>query len=320
MTTARSRLVCLESTAYYHCVSRCVRRSFLCGEDALTGRSYEHRRAWVEKKIHQLSAVYCIDVCAYAVMSNHYHIVMHVDKQGADKLTPYEVAKRWGQHHHLPLIVQRWLNGEAKSKAENQAVFTLMEQWRARLCNLSWFMKELNYEIACRANKEDDCKGHFWESRFKSQALLDEQALLAAMAYVDLNPVRAGVSKTPESSEHTSIQVRIRALKNNQPTVPGLAVFIGNPTNEIVKGLPFRLIDYLELVDWSARQYSEGKHVMLSKVPPILCRLNLSPTQWAIATTQIEKPRATFVGCKPNLIHLKQLNRRKRVHALSLDS
>ncbi|WP_348772035.1 hypothetical protein [Vibrio sinus] len=161
------------------------------------------------------------------------------------------------------MLVQHWISHSLLSKAESDAIDALIEQWRERLCNLSWFMKELNYDIACRANKEDNCKGHFWESRFKSQALLDEQALLA-MAYVDLNPVRAGVSKAPETSSHTSIQNRIRSLKNTSPTLSkvhhGLTVFIGNLTNELSKGLPFRLLDYLELVDWSARQYREGKN------------------------------------------------------------
>jgi len=72
-------------------------------------------------------------------------------------------------------------------------------------------MQLLNQYIARQANIEDKVTGCFWESRFKSQALLDERALLTCMAYVDLNPIRAAMAKTPENSDYTSIQERIKA-------------------------------------------------------------------------------------------------------------
>ncbi len=86
-----------------------------------------------------------------------------------------------------------------------------------QLKNLSWFMRTLNEYIARLANAEDGVKGRFWEGRFKSQALLDEQALLAAMAYVDLNPVRAGIADTPENSDYTSIQERLGEVPDAEP-------------------------------------------------------------------------------------------------------
>jgi hypothetical protein len=121
-------------------------------------------------------------------------------------------------------------------------------------------MRVLNEKIARMANKEDGCTGRFWEGRFKSQALLDEKALLACMAYVDLNPVRAGMAKTPEHSKHTSIKNRVKAatserrvqgVKAKQPT--RLQPFVGYPRQPMPPGLPFRLKDYLELVDWTGR-------------------------------------------------------------------
>ncbi|MGD8233063.1 transposase [Vibrio sp. TRT 1302] len=320
MTTARKRQVCVEATPYYHCVSRCVRRSFLCGEDPLTNKSYKHRRAWVERKMTALSQIYCIDICAYAIMSNHYHLVVHINRSKAQTLSDHEVVERWQQEHKLPPIVSRWLNGQITSKPEMDVCSTIIESWRQRLWSLSWFMKELNFDIACQANKEDQCKGHFWESRFKSQALLDEKALLAAMAYVDLNPLRAGEAKTPETSDYTSIQTRLEALKEQQETAPCLHPFIGSPTNQLVDGIPFRLIDYIELVDWSARLYREGKASLAENTPPILQRLNIIQLNWLEACTNLERQRITAVGCIQNGIHAKKLFRKKRFNLLRLDS
>jgi REP element-mobilizing transposase RayT len=78
MPKPRSSQVSLIDTSYYHCVSRCVRRAFLCGTDKYSGTSYEHRRAWVEDKVLWLSSVFAIGICAYAVMSNHMHLARRV--------------------------------------------------------------------------------------------------------------------------------------------------------------------------------------------------------------------------------------------------
>ena len=83
MTRPRSTLVSLSDTAWYHVVSRCVRRAFLCGEDAHTGKNVDHRRGWIEARIRQLALVFTIDVAACAVMSNRYHTVLRVDAQRA---------------------------------------------------------------------------------------------------------------------------------------------------------------------------------------------------------------------------------------------
>jgi hypothetical protein len=112
------------------------------------------------------------------------------------------------------LLVTRYLSEERAqmTEAEIAKVEELGEAYRSRLHDLSWLMRTLNEHIARKANAEDGVKGRFWEGRFKSQALLDEKALLAAMAYVDLNPLRAGIAETPEASDYTSIQERIAGV------------------------------------------------------------------------------------------------------------
>ena len=216
MTRPRSSLISLTDTPWYHVVNRCVRRAFLCGRDAVSGQSFEHRRGWIETRIRELASVFTIDVAAYAVMSNHYHVVLRVDAERAAGLTNDEVLARWTQLFTGPLLVQRYLQPAARAamgNAECDKVREMAHTYRQRLCDLSWFMRVLNESIARQANAEDGVKGHFWEGRFKSQALLDEQALLAAMAYVDLNPIRAGMAETLEDSVHTSVAARLCELK-----------------------------------------------------------------------------------------------------------
>ncbi|GAB4405658.1 MAG: hypothetical protein OHK0048_25540 [Rhodoferax sp.] len=221
MTRPRSSLISLADTPWYHVVSRCVRRAFLCGHDAVTGQNFDHRRGWIETRIRELASVFTIDVAAYAVMSNHYHVVLRVDADRAQALDDDAVLRRWTRIFTGPLIVQRYLSDAQAQMGQGELdkVQELAALYRARLCDLSWFMRVLNETIARQANAEDGCTGHFWEGRFKSQALLDEQALLAAMAYVDLNPIRAGMAQSLPESAHTSIKARLDELEG-LPFVP----------------------------------------------------------------------------------------------------
>ena len=175
----------------------------------------------------------------------------------------------------------------------------------------------LNQFIATQANKEDGCTGHFWEGRFKSQALLDEQALAAAMAYVDLNPVRASMADTPEASEYTSVKARIQALKDNKTTAPCLHPFVGYPRKDIPSGIPFRLMDYLELVDWTGRQIRESKRGHISTaLPSILNRLGIDQATWLNACTQLEK--GNMVGCEASIQQAMPTLKRKRMSGFRL--
>lgn len=296
MPTARKALIALEATPYYHVTSRCVRRAFLCGSDQASGKSYEHRRQWIEDRLLVLGQIFSIDICAYAIMSNHYHIVLHVDKPSSLHWSDFEVCQRWHQLCAGTLLTQKFAQGKTLSKVEREAVQVKIDDWRIRLCDISWFMKLLNEPIAREANNEDGCTGRFFEGRFKSQALLDEKALAACMAYVDLNPIRAKLAQTPEASEHTSVQRRIRArTQHEQPAA--LMPFVGNPKEPMPVGLPFRLDDYLTLLDWTGRALRDDKRGAIPySLPPILDRLQIEAKHWLYMTTHFESKFKGMVG------------------------
>jgi REP element-mobilizing transposase RayT len=147
-------------------------------------------------RLAEIDTVFCIDICAYAIMSNHYHLVLYINKIEIDELTDLQVIERWSKLYHGPDVIQRYLKGEKLSKENHDLIAEIVDEWRERLADISWYMRCLNEFIARKANFEDNCKGRFWEGRFKSQALLDEQALLTCMAYVELNPIRAKMAET----------------------------------------------------------------------------------------------------------------------------
>jgi REP element-mobilizing transposase RayT len=290
----RKSLICLDDTPYYHVVARCVRRAWLWGYDAYAGKDYSHRKHWVMQRLRYLSNVFAIDLCAYAIMSNHYHLVLRVDRQRGTRLTKEDVVRRWTRLYREPPLVRRWREGTA-DPAERDAAEQVIEGWRKRLVDISWYMRSLNEHLARRANAEDDCTGRFWEGRFKSQALLDEAGLLTAMAYVDLNPVRAGVAATPEESEFTSIYARIQqhtshcrhrrnvsehTNRRGRISPPPLLAFRDQDTRE-QPSLPMRIEDYLQLVDWTGRVARSNKNGAIEpNLPTILTRLKIDPVAW----------------------------------------
>ena len=302
MPKPRKSLVSLDATPYYHCVSRCVRRAFLCGEDALTGESFEHRRQWIEERLLELASIFAIDIAAYAVMSNHYHVVLHISQKQALSWSVWEVIERWQRLFKGSLLSQRFYQGETLSKAELNALSDQVCVWRERLMSISWFMRCANEPIAREANHEDAVTGHFWEGRFKSQALLDEKALAACMVYVDLNPIRARMADSPEGSEHTSIKQRIakalKVQKSFQAEQPeSLFPFAGYPRKDMPDGIPFKLSDYLELVDWSGRIIREDKKGYIPEhLPAILQRLDMDARHWIYLTKNFEQPFKNLVG------------------------
>lgn len=288
MPQPRNRQVSLKDTPYYHCISRCVRRAFLCGKDSHTGFDFEHRRQWIVDRIKLLCSVFAVDLCAYAIMSNHYHVVVRIDAGQVKQWSDIEVARRWMQIFSGPLLMHRYLGNADLTELELENVADLISTWRHRLADLSWFMRCLNEPIARMANSEDHCTGRFWEGRFKSQALLDARAVLACMAYVDLNPIRAAMAKTPESSDYTSIQERIL-----RPEGSCLRPFAEHGDD----GIPFNLKDYLELVDWGGREIKHQKRGHIpTHTPPILTRLRMDASPVLNYLGKADQPAFTALG------------------------
>lgn len=299
MTSPRSHLVDPAAPGFYHCVSRCVRRAFLCGEDALSGRSFEHRRQWVEDRLLELAGIFAVGVYAYAVMSNHLHVVVYVDPAAPRAWPPDEVARRWVRL--TPPRVDGEID-EAACEARAAALAGNAERiaaLRARLGSLSWLMRFLNEPIARRANREDGCTGHFWEARFKCQALLDDAAVLACMAYVDLNPIRAGLAADLPGSPNTSAQRRLADPAPVTPSTP-LAPIAG----EIAPSpMPATLAEYLELIDWTGRIARPDKRGVIAPAAlPVLHRLGLAADQWHGQATGIEQRYWRAVGAVDALV------------------
>lgn len=192
-------------------------------------------------------------------------------------------------------------SGAARSEAEQTAARDIIVEWRERLASISWFMGGLNQCIACQTNKEDSCKGRFWEGRFKCQALLDEGALLTCMSYVDLNPIRAGIAMTSEASEFTSIAERIQAVlcaESNEAVTPlALLAFVGTERHDQPKGIPFRLMDYLQLVDWTSRAIRDDKRCAIPQgLATILKRLNIDLEDWTERVSHFGRHCRTAIG------------------------
>lgn len=306
MTIARSLIINPDEPGWYHCISRCVRRAFLCGKDH-RGNDFEHRRAWIRDRLKFLAGLYAVEVASYAIMANHFHIVVRVNPQEPAQWDDYEVTRRWLTIFPSAYTVDGSPIAPAPDlihkRSEDPA---FVQKARSRLGNLSWFMRSFKEPIARRANKEDDCKGAFWEGRFTSIALLDEAAVLSCMAYVDLNPIRAAVAQTPEKSDYTSVQERValyatnaigdqsRLLQKGSPEVATYASWL-LPISACGRGIDERW--YLDLIDGTGRHLCGGKTGAIpSTLPPILHRLSLDPVRWVEAMGREGESRGTALG------------------------
>ncbi|WP_444996943.1 hypothetical protein [Aliikangiella sp. IMCC44359] len=162
MTRARKTIIDLETLPYYHCISRCVRRAFLCGEDHFSGQSYGHRRDWIVERLAYLASTFAIEIASYAVMSNHYHLVLRVDVDKAKSWSEANIIRRWKRIYQIPTVVQQYLKNP-QAIGIREVAQDIIEEWRKRLTDISWLMRCLNEYLAHKANKENNCKGRFYE-------------------------------------------------------------------------------------------------------------------------------------------------------------
>lgn len=292
----------------FHLINRCVRRTYLCGKDRRSGRDYSHRKQWICDRLEFLAGIFGLDILGFAVMSNHLHVVVRTRPDLVRQWTDTEIAQRWWR-----LFPRRRVDGvpaeptefELNSVRNDPAI---LSEKRQRLSDISWFMRCLVEPIARRSNQEDEVTGRFWEGRFRAQPLLDEMAVAACLAYVDLNPIRAGQAQTPETSDFTSVQARLEDRQAAQevtspeaqdvrtehgPRAGWLAPIALDPPRKKSrekpterrasnKGcLPMSLEAYLKLVDWTGRQIRQDKR---GKIPaecaPILERLQCPAETW----------------------------------------
>jgi len=303
MTQARSTIIKDHVEGVYHCISRCVRRAFLCGKDPFTNKDYEHRKRWLYLRLKELADIFFIDVCGYAIMNNHLHLILRNRPDLSASSTNLDIAKRWWR-----LFPGRRKANQPEGPTDHDLAGLLacektLGECRNRLVSISWFMRCLKENIARRANAEDECTGRFWEGRFKSIALLDQAAILTCAAYVDLNPIRAGIATTPETSDFTSAKERVDALQARKQFESNRVKESEKQTRtpiEMVAGmnrdkwlcpltdeknrrgfLQIGLDDYLGLIDWTGRQIAKGKHGAIPiHLAPILERLELNQSKW----------------------------------------
>ena len=368
MTVARGDIVNLDERGIYHCCGRCVRRAFLCGDDPYTGRNFEHRRGWVRDRLELLAEAFGIDVFTYAVMSNHVHLVVRNRPDLAAAWSAQEVLDRWAMVYptgggcaatatpSMPVagVVVDSGRAEADSARRDDCAVAddaaggvavdhaRVEVLRQRLCDISWFMKALHEFIARRANREDHCRGRFWEGRFKCQRLLDEAAVLTCMTYVDLNPVRAcmvkslrdpqftgaydriiaeqakerlaglGQSVAEEASAYASLTRAQQSLQDRETVASSAADWLTSfgCDNPPVAGLTQQ--SYLELLDWTGRQIRADKPGYIpDSLAPLLEQFSIDTERWLGTVDHYGSLFYRLVGRVEQMVeHARKLGRR----------
>ncbi len=212
---------------------------------------------------------------------------------------------------------------------------------RERLQKLRWFMKCLKEPLSRLANKQEKTRGTFFEGRFKSVAVLDEEALLAIGVYIDLNPVAAKIAETPETSDFTSIKRRVDHVEAqgmiaeleaaNDGSVAGSRAAAGleeslwlcpiedrreldSPREGMIPG--FSLGSYVKLVDYTGRLFREGKASISAELAGIFERLGCSAQSWQIQVKKLCGDRLMGRFFAASRTKLREIGQRLGVHHL----
>ena len=293
MTIARAKIITTDE-GIYHCISRCVRRAYLCGEDFVSGRSYDHRKKWILARLKHLTEIFSIEVIGYALMSTHSHKMLRTRPDLQRAWDGREIVERWFKLYPKRRLTEVEREEMIESLVRDKRT---VEKYRLRLGSVSWFMKSLNEYIARMANREDECTGRFWEGRFKSQKLCSEAAILSCAVYVDLNPIRAKVASTPESSEFTSAFERIKEYRRS-PTKESTLWLTPICSTSTRRGfLDISLPEYLSILDSTGRQIKGDKRGAISEeLEPILKRIGVNPNYWIQTARYFRSWFANFAG------------------------
>lgn len=289
---ARRDVIDESEVGAYHVYSRTVRRSFLLGKDPRTGQDYRHRKDLLLKRLALLLEVFAIDCLDSAVLDTHFHLILRNRPDLVAQWSDQEVAERWLRLNRAELDLRP--PPSADEIAGLMADAAALAKARQRLSSISWLMAYLKEPLARVFNFEDDTDGHFWAARFGCVRLTTETSLLACSLYVAMNPVRAGMAKSVETSEYTSLHARLLDRQSGDPERPRsgflAAVHVDGdgyagaavrrrPSDQGYLGLTFD--EYVELVDsLIQRERAERAGQFEATFPPVLARLGITRPEW----------------------------------------
>ena len=333
--TARSEVLDPFEVAIAHVIQRCVRRCYLMGNDPESGNNYDHRKQWLEDRLQRFAAYFGIDLLGFSILSNHFHLILRSRPDVVATWDDSEVARRWLMI--CPGRQDQHGNPCPPTAAELNTIRNdpdRLETIRRRLSDISWWMRLLSQPLAARANREENQLGRFWQGRFRAVRICDEAALLACAAYVDLNPIRAALAETLEESDYTSIQRRIESLPHDGTSAEPArdrflapipiderrdaigAVASRSPHRASDKGfLPMSEIEYIRLLDWTARIVVAGKSgATPADAPDVLKRLGLEVPQWTGLVRDFGRLFSLAAGLPETLAQQRTRRTQRRWH------
>ena len=338
MVLCRKDVFNRKEIGFYHITTRCVRQAFLLGKDFKSTSSNHHRKAWIEQWFQSLTEVMAIEICAYAIMDNHTHLILRNRPDWLDGMDDYEVATRLAR-----LYPGYQCLSSLPTEAAPERVQEILEdrdgfaQGKEKLADISIFMARWEEAVARRANKEDGCTGRFWEGRFYCQRLLDPAAVLAATIYVELNPLRANIVDLPGFAQFTSLTNRLNLIKVTAGEFPEYLTrnsaiqeeFNWLETMELGRAkvnniqlcdkfLPVDTIKYLRVLQYVVCKDSLVNNSQTgASVNGILVRLGVIPENWRQTAMEFEKSYKLFAGSPEKLTAIASAQKKRCIHGVS---